>query len=85
MEVEMFLTAENAIYTESGWVAEVEILEDYSDAKHYWYTLKVVKTHADGYLGSLPVGHIFTVFADRQHLAYCGWRLSVADNAAATI
>jgi len=68
----------NAVYTESGWVAEVEIITDDSDAKQFNYTLRVVQTLAEGYLGSLHDGHIFSVFADKQHLAYCGWSLSKA-------
>ena len=68
----------NAVYTESGWVAEVEIITDDSDAKRFSYTLRVVQTLAEGYLGSLHDRHIFSVFADKQHLAYCGWSLTKA-------
>ena len=67
-----------AVYTESGWTAEVEILADDSDENQYRYTLRVIKTLADGYLGHLHDGHIFTVFAVKQYAAYCGWRLSAA-------
>ena len=67
-----------AVYTESGWTAEVEILADNSDAEQYRYTLRVIKTLADGYLGRLHDGHIFNVFAVKQYAAYCGWRLSAA-------
>ena len=65
-------------YTECGWVAEVEILEDNSDTDKYSYTLKVVKTLADGIFGSLPDGHVFKVFAHRRYMAYCDWRLNTA-------
>ena len=65
----------NAVYTECGWQAEVEILEDNSDSEKYSYKLKVIKTYIDGILGSFPDGYIFNVFASKRHFAYCGWRL----------
>ena len=65
-----------AMYTESGWTAEVEIVSDDSDDKHYRYTLRVIQTLADGYLGRLHDGHVFNVFADKRHMAYCGWKLN---------
>ena len=68
-----------AVYKESGWVAEVEILANDSDEEHYRYTLRVIKTLVDGYLGHLHDGHIFTVFAVKKYAANCGWRLSEAD------
>ena len=68
-----------AVYSESGWVAEVEIVADDSDANQYRYTLRVIQTLTDGYLGRLHDGHIFKVFAVKQYAAYCGWRLSTAD------
>ena len=69
-----------AVYTESGWIAEVEIMADNSDEKQYDYTLRVVQTFADGYLGSLHDGHIFTVFAEKQYMAYCGWHLTAKED-----
>lgn len=69
----------NAVYSESGWIAEVEILADDSDTNQYRYTLRVVQTLTDGFLGHLHDGHIFKVFAVKQYAAYCGWRLSTAD------
>jgi len=70
-----------AVYTESGWQAEVEILEDNSDAEKYRYTLKVIRTYRDGVLGSLPDGHVFAVYAVKQHIANCGWRLQIPSEA----
>ena len=73
------LTAsKNAVYTESGWTTEVEILVNDSDEEHYRYTLRVIQTLTDGYLGHLHDGHIFNVFAVKKYAACCGWRLSVA-------
>ena len=72
-------TNEKATYTESGWQAEVEILEDNSDSTKHSYTLKVIKTCTDGRYGRLPDGHVFKVFADKRHMAYCDWRLSKTD------
>ena len=66
---------QTAVYTECGWQAEVEILENNSDSEKYSYTLKVIKTLVNGKLGSLPDGHIFTAFVDKRHLIYCDWRL----------
>ena len=68
-----------AVYSESGWVAEVEVVKDDSDAKQYRYTLRVIKTLKDGYIGRLHDEHIFNVFAIKQYAANCGWRLSTAD------
>jgi len=70
-------TAQSAVYTESGWVAEVEVLEDSSDDTKAKYTLKVIKTLVGGRLGSLPDGHVFTAFADRRHMALCGWQIDL--------
>ena len=69
-------TKEKPVYTESGWIAEVEVLEDKSDIGKLSYTLKVVKTLAEGRFGSLPEGHVFAVSADRRHMVYCDWRLN---------
>ena len=66
---------QRAFYTESGWRAEVEILEDNSNADEYRYRLKVVKTFTDGILGRLPDGHVFTAFSVKKYTAYCGWTL----------
>jgi len=71
------LEKKNAIYTECGWVAEVEVLEDNSGTSKLKYTLKVVKTLVVGRLGSLPDGHVFTAFADRKHIAMCGWHIDL--------
>ena len=70
----------NAVYTESGWTAEVEIISDDSDDKNFRYTLRVIQTLADGYLGRLHDGHIFDIFAVKEYAAYCGWRLSAAES-----
>ena len=67
---------QKAIYTESGWQAEVEILEDSSDPNKNCYKLKVIKTLESGKFGSMPDGHIFTVSADKRHMIFCNWRLS---------
>ena len=69
-------TAPTAVYYESGWKAEVEILENNSDAAKYSYKLKVIKTYADGIFGRLPDGQIFTAFADKNYMAYCDWRFA---------
>jgi hypothetical protein len=65
-----------ARYAEDGWVAEVEILEDNSDEMKLRYRLKVIKTLADGIFGRLSDGHVFTAYADKRYMAYCGWRLN---------
>ena len=67
---------QTAVYTELGWKAEVEVLRDDSDSSKYKYTLKVIKTLADGLLGRFPDGHIFTAFIDKNHMVYCDWRLT---------
>ena len=71
---------QTAMYTECGWRAEVEILEDNSNPQKYSYKLKVIKTHADGKFGRLPDGHVFTAFADKQHMIYCDWQLNKTEN-----
>ena len=79
----MITTNPRAVYTEYGWTAEVEILKDNSDAEKYSYTLRVIQTYADGILGSHPDGYEFSVFADKRHTAYCGWRLQRNDEVGA--
>lgn len=67
------------IYREDGWKAEVEVLEDRSDAEWMRYTLKVTRTLRDSPLyDSPPDGDIFWV--DWKKGVACGgmWTLSEA-------
>ena len=65
----------SAIYSESGWVAKVEILEDNSDDEWYRYTLKVLKTLEDGIFTSPSDGHVFIAEADKKYMHYVDWTL----------
>ena len=73
------ITNSRAVYTEYGWTAEVEILKDNSDEEKYSYTLRVIRTYADGTLGSHPDGHEFSVFADKRYAAYCDWKMELME------
>ena len=52
-----------AIYSEDGWKAKVEILEDTSTEKYYQYKLKVLFTILDSSMFKTPPdGDIFTMY-----------------------
>lgn len=68
---------QKAIFRESGWKAEVIILEDKSNEEEEKYVLAVVKTlRRSPYFGARPDGDVFTVSAVRQYRFYSDWSLS---------
>jgi hypothetical protein len=55
------------LYKEDDWVAEVEILEDFSDQNREGYKLKVVKTIQESNLRQpRPHGYTFTCWKERH-------------------
>ncbi|QWU17369.1 hypothetical protein SAMN04487895_104247 [Paenibacillus sophorae] len=66
------------IFRESGWKAEVKIIEDKSNEEEERYVLEVVKTlRPSPYFGARPDGDTFEVFANRQYRHYVDWQLSI--------
>jgi Trp operon repressor len=67
---------EMGIFRESGWKAEVEILEDKSNDKEERYLLKVMKTiRESNYFGSRSDGEVFEVMASRKYRYFVDWHL----------
>jgi len=66
-----------AIYSEDGWKAEVEILEDNSDNEWSRYTLKVIRTLFESrFWKSPPDGQVFSVDQRKNAGAWGGmWHL----------
>jgi hypothetical protein len=64
------------IYEESGWVAEVRILEDNCNEEWERYKLEVTNTLQESPIfGAQEVGHIFEVSAQRKYRTYVDWNL----------
>lgn len=65
------------IFSESGWIAEVEILENSSDATCYRYKLKVIKTlRPPPRFTASPDGTVFSVYQMKNEGAWAGmWSL----------
>jgi len=65
-------------FREDGWRAEVEVLEDTSDAEWERYKLKVLRTLRHSRIFKTPPeGHVFDVCSRRDAGCYNGaWHLS---------
>ena len=59
-----------ARYQEDGWIADVEILKDESDAERERYELKVIKTIHKPWMHETPKdGHVFSCDQERKSSA----------------
>ena len=66
-------------YSEDGWVADVEILEDSSNDEYYNFKLKVIRTKRDSYYFKTPPdGDIFDV-SNLKNCGYNCWNLIIED------
>lgn len=72
----MSKNVETALYSEEGWEAKVEILENNSNGEWERYKLKVIETlHNSGPFKTPPNGYIFSVSCKKGMRAYVGWML----------
>lgn len=71
--------SKTGIYYESGWKAEVEVLEDLSDSEWEKYRLRVIRTLRKGLFGSAPDGHEFEASARRQYRHMVDWQLEIKE------
>ena len=72
-------TIKQGTYSEDGWVADVEILEDNSDTERLKFKLKVLRTHRFSPIhGHVPEGTEFEVRKLRSAADYgCMWQLDI--------